>query len=168
MAAEQEAFNPQIVQNLQENQFKIIEALNQLEQKVTGAPQAAAANSHEKASIGVQNAVAPVDAKVELIRTKIDELEGKLTSLDRDIKELFNVIRQGNSQGQMKMSEVAKKLDESHSKINSAHDAITTGKGSAGGGSIVMYGLFFMVGGVAVYAISVAVRMRGNQPKKYI
>ncbi|KAJ3388531.1 Protein ERGIC-53, partial [Chytriomyces hyalinus] len=148
--SEAETFNPAIVQHLQENQFKIIEALNVLEQKVINSPQIAATNSHEKASAGVASAVAPVDAKVEAIRSKIDELEDKLVTLDRDIKELFNVIRTGNSQGQMKMSEVARKLDESHNKIKSAHDAIASsqGKGGAGVGSIAMYGLFFMVGGV--------------------
>ncbi|KAI8840701.1 legume-like lectin family-domain-containing protein [Chytriomyces cf. hyalinus JEL632] len=169
--SEAETFNPAIVQHLQENQFKIIEALNVLEQKVINSPQIAATNSHEKASAGVASAVAPVDAKVEAIRSKIDELEDKLVTLDRDIKELFNVIRTGNSQGQMKMSEVARKLDESNNKIKSAHDAIASsqGKDGAGVGSIAMYGLFFMIGGVAVYAVSVVLRMRSNnQPKKYI
>ncbi|KAI9335996.1 legume-like lectin family-domain-containing protein [Obelidium mucronatum] len=149
---EQEAaFNPQMIQNLQENQFKIIEALNQIKQKVNNAPQAASENSHQKASEGVRNAVDPVDKKVDGIKTKINELELKLDALDRDIKELFNVIRNGNSMGQMKLSEVSKKLDESHIKIKSAQDAIQSGAGAS------------------VYAVSVIVRMRGDRaPKKYI
>ncbi|KAJ3028642.1 UNVERIFIED_CONTAM: hypothetical protein HDU68_001223 [Siphonaria sp. JEL0065] len=169
---EQEAaFNPQMVQNLQENQFKIIEALNQLEQKVNNAPNVATENTHQQANDNVRNAVDPVDRKVDGIKLKINELELKMDALDKDIKELFNVIRTGNSMGQMKLSEVSKKLDESHSKIKSAHEAIQTGGGSGGSssGGIAMYVLFFIVGGLAVYAISVIVRMRGDRaPKKYI
>ncbi|KAJ3010048.1 UNVERIFIED_CONTAM: hypothetical protein HDU68_002360 [Siphonaria sp. JEL0065] len=165
------AFNPQMVQNLQENQFKIIEALNQLEQKVNNAPSVATENTHQQANDNVRNAVDPVDKKVDGIKVKINELELKMDALDKDIKELFNVIRTGNSVGQMKLSEVSKKLDESHSKIKSAHEAIQTGGGSGGtsSGGIAMYFLFFIVGGLAVYAISVIVRMRGDRaPKKYI
>ncbi|KAJ3073401.1 hypothetical protein HDU98_001585 [Podochytrium sp. JEL0797] len=172
---EEAVFNPQMVQNLQENQFKIIEALNLLEQKVSNAAASTSASqdSQSAASANVRNAVDPVDKKVESIATQMTQLELKMDALDRDIKELFNVIRTGHSMGNMKLSEVAKKVEEGHGKIREAHDKIgnaaAAAGGGGGGGSVVLYVLFFMVGGVVVYGVSVVVRMRGEKtPKKYI
>ncbi|KAJ3142571.1 hypothetical protein HK100_000947 [Physocladia obscura] len=163
-------FNPQMVQNLFENQFKIIEALDQLEQKVQKSPQDAVESTHERANAGIRSAVRPVDQKVEEIKGKVDALETKLAALDRDIKELLNVFHKGNSAGQMKLNEVSQKLDESHRKIKNAEESIVNAKIAARGGSVYAeYGLFFMIGAVVVYAVSVVLRMRKDRtPKKFI
>ncbi|KAJ3385619.1 hypothetical protein HDU84_002102 [Entophlyctis sp. JEL0112] len=163
-------FDPQVVRSLQENQFKIIEVLNQLEQGILSAPKVAMEGSHDRASSGVQKAVEPVDQKIEEIKGKINALETQLNALDNDIKMLLNAFNTGSSIGQTKLSEVSKKLDESHTKIKNAEEAIVkAAQSSNGASSYAMYGLFFIVGGVVVYAVSVVVRMRKDRaPKKYI
>ncbi|ORY53585.1 hypothetical protein BCR33DRAFT_760983 [Rhizoclosmatium globosum] len=120
-------FNPQLVQSLQENQFKIIEALNQLEQKVNLAPNTASASSRAEAADAVRSSVEPVNNKVEGIKKKIDELELKLDALDRDIQQLFHVIRGSSSQSAQKLSDIGKKVEEGHEKIKTAHEYIGSG-----------------------------------------
>ncbi|KAJ3206615.1 Protein ERGIC-53-like [Entophlyctis luteolus] len=163
-------FDPQIVRSLQENQFKIIEALNQLEQGIVSAPKVAMEGSHDRASSGVQKVVQPVEQKIEEIKGKVYALETQLNALDNDIKKLLNVFNAGSSIGQTKLAEVSKKLDESHSKIKDAEEAIVkAAEATSVVSSYAMYGLFFIVGGVVVYAVSVIVRMRKDRaPKKYI
>ncbi|KAJ3059632.1 hypothetical protein HDU99_006266, partial [Rhizoclosmatium hyalinum] len=104
---------------------------------------------------------------------KIDELELKLDALDRDIQQLFHVIRGSSSQSAQKLSDIGKKVEEGHEKIKTAHEYIGSGaavKNSGGdSGSFAMYFLVFVIGGLAVYAFSVVIRMRRDKaPKKFI
>ncbi|KAJ3288434.1 hypothetical protein HDU76_007670, partial [Blyttiomyces sp. JEL0837] len=163
-AGYQEAINPHVIQQLEENQFKIIEALNALHDKVGQAP-IAAAGLHESTKEGMHQAVRPVDIKVDGITQRVEELTKKVQSLSDDVRQLFTVIREFSSRGDSSLREVADKLATSNRKLDEAHSAI---KEKASTTHYLFYIIFFLVGGVVVYGISVVYRMKENSSKKFI
>ncbi|KAJ3404069.1 Protein ERGIC-53, partial [Chytridiales sp. JEL 0842] len=142
----QEAINPHVIQTLEENQFKIIEALNILQQKVGEAPIQASSGIHEKTKEGINQAVLPIDQKVNHINTRMDEIYERLNNLSEDIRTLFRVIAESNSKGDQTLRDVASKLDRSNLKLDEAHKAIR--EQPKGSHNWAFYTLAFLFGGI--------------------
>ncbi|KAJ3195517.1 hypothetical protein HK101_011881 [Irineochytrium annulatum] len=157
----QENFNPNVLQTLLENQFKVIESLNVLYDKVGESP-VTPAGFHEDTKNKVREAVQPVDGKVALINNKIDDLARKVELMGGEIQNLFKAIREYDNKGDVNLRDVSRKLDVSNAKLEAAHAAINERPSGNWGFSVT----FFLLGGIIVYAVSVLVRMKGRDNSK--
>ncbi|KAI9351762.1 legume-like lectin family-domain-containing protein [Zopfochytrium polystomum] len=174
---EPETMSPHVLQQVLENQFKMIEALNILYDRVGEEPIAAADATHEKTRQSVHQAVSPLhqrlsdlNARLDDLNTKIEEnirlreLAAKLQTVSEDLHGLFGRIKAMNEKGDHALRQVAASLESSKSKLEETHEVI---KQTAGSSHYLFYVIFFVAGGILAYAGSVVYRMN-SAPKKYI
>ncbi|KAJ3106154.1 Protein ERGIC-53 [Phlyctochytrium planicorne] len=93
----QEVFNFKVLNDLLEGQFKIIENLNLLHGKAGLAP-IAASGFAERAKQHAQDAVISVDATVDALNRKVEEVSQEVKSLGDNIQELFLSLRDFTTQ----------------------------------------------------------------------
>ncbi|KAJ3212596.1 Protein ERGIC-53-like [Dinochytrium kinnereticum] len=156
-------FNPHIVQMIEENQFKIVESMDILYQKLD--PDAASTqNSDEQTRNSIHDAVKPVDEKVSRLNARLEDLVEKAKYLSKSIETLHIIIRDSHTKGGQTLQEVARKLEASHLQLDAAHQALQLKPSST---SWAFFSMFFLLGGIIVYMASVFVRMRQKSSQKY-
>ncbi|KAI8852668.1 hypothetical protein BC829DRAFT_384252 [Chytridium lagenaria] len=160
----QEILSPKVLNDLLESQFRVIDNLNLLHGKAGLAP-IIAAGVHERATEHVKNAVGSVDATVDAIAKKVDDVSSQVKALSDNVQELFIAFREFNTQGDQGIREVNDKLQASQEKLQAAHQAIKDAPSSSHWGFSLS---FFMLGGIIVYAASVFVRMGKNDSKRFV
>ncbi|KAI9339169.1 legume-like lectin family-domain-containing protein [Zopfochytrium polystomum] len=173
----QEAFSPHVIQEILENQFKMIESLNILFNKVGEAPVVAAGVTHENTKRNVDEAVTPLNMRLTELDKRIEELGHKieqnvklrdlsvqLQKLADDIHGMLGRVHEQSRKGDASLQDIASKLASSNEKLDETHSAITK---TASSSHYLFYLMFFAIGGVLSYVGSVMYRMR-NSPKKFI
>ncbi|KAJ3096099.1 Protein ERGIC-53 [Phlyctochytrium planicorne] len=147
-------YDPQIVQMLEENQFKIVESIDILYQLLD--PEGAARAGHEDARTGIHDAVRPIDEKVTHLNSRLEDLGQKVHHLTSYIEALHTVIKDSHAKGGETLREVARKLEESTLQLDAAHEAFQK---QPGGVSFAFSSMFFLLGGVLVYLVSIFLHM---------
>ncbi|KAJ3262942.1 Protein ERGIC-53 [Chytriomyces hyalinus] len=160
----QEAFSPEVLRNLEDNQEKIITAINLLQEKVGLIPIQAARTVNARYDKNALIHMNPLDFKVRGVSGKVDVMLSLTTTLSEDIRQLTTKIKLANDLGDASLGAIGKLLGETERKMDSTAQ-LSAQKGASGGGggngktSMMEYCLFLMIGGVFVWVVSALARM---------
>ncbi|KAJ3382644.1 Protein ERGIC-53 [Chytriomyces hyalinus] len=160
----QEAFSPEVLRNLEDNQEKIITAINLLQEKVGLIPIQAARTVNSRYDKNALIHMNPLDFKVRGVSGKVDVMLSLTTTLSEDIRQLTTKIKLANDLGDASLGAIGKLLGETETKMDSTAQ-LSAQKGASGGGggngktSMMEYCLFLMIGGVFVWVVSALARM---------
>ncbi|KAJ3390196.1 Dynamin-like GTPase that mediates homotypic ER fusion [Lobulomyces angularis] len=159
-----DTINSHTIQQLQENQFKIIEALNLVHSKLD-IPKV----GHEN-NVGVPHDAAK-SHEVQTLRQDLGELTKHVQELTNIVHEAFNqLIKTDTNDGahlnnfvQDHMKVLHAKLDENHEETKKVVDNI---KSTNNGGHYTLYVVFFLIGVIVMQVVRTL--RKGGKEKKYI
>lgn len=154
-----EVVSPHALQHIEENQYKMIEAMNILYDKIGEVPIAAAGHNN------VHDSVSKLHRSMEELSHKLDQTNEKLERVKTDLTSFYNRLNQESSRNDASMRHVATELRKADEKLDKTHKAIEEKASSHH--SIYSF-TYFLLGGIIVYAMSVIYRSLTKPDKKFI
>nr|KAJ3417432.1 hypothetical protein HK105_001023 [Polyrhizophydium stewartii] len=171
---EEEGVNSQSVQKLEENQFKIIEALNLIEQKleIVATARRASAVVNEVLTPAHQNEFENrLVGQFGILQTEIDDIRDHARVLHRQVDELKDLTHRLLTAIDGKLGQTKRVVEETRANIASSSAAAGASRGQEHIG-VVYYALYLFaaLAGVAliIAAWSYHIRARERQLKKFI
>ncbi|KAJ3290203.1 hypothetical protein HDU79_003453 [Rhizoclosmatium sp. JEL0117] len=172
-ASENAAVSSDVVLELRQSQIQILEALNSIQQRLTkieassSGTQQGSQNQHPSSNDPtiMSRILAPMDKKVAEMNNIINKLESEITTLNANIRGLYQELEKVESKGTVMMGGIAMAVSRSQQSIDKTHEVVQGQKHH-----YFTYIVLMLVGGVMAYVFSVAYRawLRERMPKRYI
>ncbi|KAI8925188.1 concanavalin A-like lectin/glucanase domain-containing protein [Entophlyctis helioformis] len=171
-------FTPESIVKIEENQFRMIEALNLIEQKLGQPPTQHAESNIPKDIVTNANQGAfetRLNTKFDNIKSEVDGIREEIRGLTRTTRDLAQVVHNLLGQIDSKVGQAKKMIEETHETVRSspqeaarrAHEMQTQGHTSA-----LFIALYIFAGiaglGLVSLCFGVYTRSKNKESKKFI
>ncbi|KAI8620746.1 legume-like lectin family-domain-containing protein [Chytriomyces sp. MP71] len=151
----QEAFNRETILVLEENQEKIIKALNLLQGKVGLAPILASRQASMQYDKNAAVFLNPVEKRTKDLLARVDIMLSLVGTLGEDIKQLTLKIKQGFDFGDASIGAIGRLLTDTETKMDKTAQVVVSARRSTSSGMshTTEYVLFLLIGAVFVWVV---------------
>ncbi|KAJ3339468.1 hypothetical protein HDU83_007597 [Entophlyctis luteolus] len=159
-----EAFNEIVIRELAMGQQKMINSLNIILERFGRTPMMLGRMTGFVYAKHAEDSFKSMSIKTEDVTSKIGDLIGQAGTMRDSVREIIALVQAGLAKDALAISHIDKSVDAHSNQIDETGKKYFDSRPTTNNKDMwIIYVLFFAVGGVFVYAVSVAMRAAGKR-----